>query len=290
MFSPGQLNRLREKLDQMRSDMKNRMFEAAIATARGLFNDAVDLKEGVLGAETEWLYYHGLFLQTLADTESNLAYCENLQFTFEMEHGQEIVDARVNYWTNSALDNVSSSISSVKQETEQIQQISTHRLIGHIDTLNRQNVIMEIATDDAREALILSKQRAEMANALVDALEEVGWQCEGIVYEGEELKQPVHAKLSDGMGNEIVAIITPEIDTENMTNTLELNFFDERNDDSQRRAWIESIHNSLKDEGLEVGQAVCVAGYENRPSDVAMLRDIEATVKRGIEVPKVTQL
>ena len=287
MFMPDQLEKLKGKLKQMLSDINNGMYEAAIATARGLFNNAVDLKEAVLNAETEWLYYHGLFLKTLADTDANLNYYGNLQFTFEMEHGTETVDAKVNYWTNGILDDVFASVSGVKQKTAQIQRVPTQQLIDYIDTLNQQNLRMEVASDEAKEVMILSQSRAEMANKLADALEEVMWKCECITYEGGEKNQPVHVKLSDGMGNEIVAIITPEINTQNMANKLELNFFDKRNDEKQRQAWIASLQNGLKQNGLVVGEALCVPGYEARPSDNMAVRDIDATARRTVERPKM---
>jgi len=286
MFTPGVLNKLKGKLDQMLSDIKNRMYEAAIATARGLFNEAVDLKEVVLNAETEWLYYQGLFVQTLADTESNLNGCKELEFTFDMEHGTEKVDAKVNYWTNGSLDEVSGFISEVKQKTEQIQSVSTQQLIDYIDALNRQNVKMKVAADEAKEAMILSQKRAEMANQLADALEESDWKCENIVYEGGEQDQPVHVKLSDGMGNEIVAIITPEINTQDMSNKLELHFFDQENDERERKKWIASIENCLKQDGLEVGKVQCVKGYEVKASDKMEIKDINATAKRKVERQK----
>jgi len=289
MFAPGDLKKLKGKLEQMLSDIKNEAYQSAISTARGLFNETVDLKEIVLNAETEWLYYHGLFMQTLADTEANLNYYEKLQFTFEMEHGTETVDAQVNYWTNGVLDEISASISGVKQKTEQIQSVSTQQLIDCIDTLNRQNVKMEIAADEAKEAMILSKNRANMANKLADVLEGIAWNCERITYEGGEQNQPVHVKLSDGMGNEIVAVITPEINAQNMANKLELNFFDKRNDERQRQAWIASLQNGLKQEGLVVGDAVCVPGYEAKPSDNTAVRDIDATAQRKVERPKVSK-
>jgi len=288
MFTPNQLEKLKGKLNQMLSDMQNGMYEAAISTARGLFNDAVDLKDAVLNAETEWLYYHGLFLQTLADTEANLNYHNNLQFTFEMEHGKETVDAKVNYWTNGALDEISSSISDVKQKTERIEQVSTQQLIGYIDTLNQQNVKMETASDEAKEALLLSQNRAEMANKLADALAGL-WDCERIVYKGGEQNQPVHVKLTDGTGNEIVAIITPEINDQNMANKLELNFFDRKFDERQRQEWIASIQDGLRQEGVEVGEAVCVGDTNGKPSPKKELLDIEATARRQVKKPETAR-
>ncbi|MCL2196184.1 MAG: hypothetical protein FWB77_01070 [Treponema sp.] len=283
MFTPGDLNKLKGKLNQMLSDMKNEAYQSAISTARSLFNEAVDLKENVLNAETEWLYYHGLFTRTLAGTETKLNECKELRFTFDMEHGTETVDAKVNYWTCGSLDEVSESISDVKQKTGQIQSVSTKQLIEHIDSLNKQNVKMDAASEEAKNAMILSQNRAEMANKLADALEEAAWKCEDIVYEGGEHDQPVHIKFSDGMGNEIVAIITPEINTQNMSNKLELHFFDQKNDEKERQKWIASIENGLKQDGLEVGNVQCVKGYEVKASDKMEIKDIKATAKKKIE-------
>jgi len=286
MFTPGQLERLNGKFEQMLSSMKNEMYQAVIATAMGLFNEAVDLKEEVLNAETEWLYYHGLFLQALAATEANLDRCNNLQFTFDTENGKETVDAKVNYWTEGVLDEVSALISGVKQNTAQIQQVSTQQLIDHITNLNRQNVIMETASTEAKEVMILSQCRADMANKIADVLEAVMWNCERVTYVGGEENQPVHVKLSDGMGNEMVVIVSPEINAQGMSNKVELNFFDSKNDERQRKEWIESIRNGLRKAGFEVGEAVCVGDTENKPSPKTELLDIEATARQQIKKPE----
>lgn len=95
-------------------------------------------------------------------------------------------------------------------------------------------------------------------------------------YEAEQHNRPVHIKMSDGMDNEIVAIITPDID---LSNKLELNFFYDSNDEQRQQAWIGSIHNSLKEGGLDVSAPVCREGYENTASDANELRDIRATAE-----------
>jgi len=284
MFTPGQLEKLKGKLKQMLSNMENEMYEAAIATAMGLFNDAVDLKEVVLNAETEWLYYHGLFLQTLADTEANLRYYENLQFTFDTEQGKETIDAKINYWKNGILDDISASVSGVKQKTEQIQQISTQQIIDYIDTLNQQNVRMEIASSETKEAIISSQFRAEMASKLGEVLMAQGWTCDGSTYEGGEYNGKVHVKLSDIKGNEIVAVITPD---ENMVNNIEINFFNIDNDEGFRQTQLKSIQNSLKEDGgLNIGEAVCRKGYETKISDNYAIKDIQATATKKVQTAK----
>ena len=281
MFTPGQLAKLRSRLDLMRSDLQTGAFQAAIASARAVFNDAVDLKEEVVNAETEWNYYHSLFQQALAGTKSNLSYYQSMQFTFAAEDGEETVDAQINYWTDNALIGVGEALSKIEQQERQIDKVPKDGLIELTDSLAQLNSQMELAASRAKEALISSQIRSEMANTLIQALTERGWECDGVTYECNEQTEPVHVKLSDGMGNEIVAVITPDKDSDDMTNQLEINFFDpQSNDEEMRQTCISSINNGLKESGVNVGTPVCREGFEVKPSDNITLRDIEATARR----------
>jgi len=286
MFVPGQLARLKTELDQMRSDMKNGIYQAAISTARGIFNRAVDLKETIVNAEFEWSYYHGLFTQNLADVQSNLIYHQNMQFDIAMEHGEEKVEANINYWTNGALNTVGASIAEVQRQTGNIEQVPTPKLKDSIESLNQLNLQMEAAANEAKEAIISSKQRAEMANRLADALGKLAWDFrdegkDGLAYEGNDFNKPVHVNMSDGMGNEIAVVISPEAGSQDMANKLEINFFDPKNnDEAQRQIWISSIQDCLREGGVNVGKPVCREGYEAKPSDNDRLRDIKAVASR----------
>lgn len=279
LFKPGILDKLKSRLKQMSSDITNGDYDAAISTARDIFNDAVELKEDVLNAETEWLYYHGLFIQALANTENNLEYCNELEFQFDMEHGTEKVPAEINYWTNGVLDEVTESINELKRKKEKIDNVPTEELKDFIENLNKQNIKMEESAEKAKNILVLSQYRAQIANDLADAMEGQSWTCDDIIYEGGEQDQPVHVKLSDGMGNEILAIISP--DTETMTNKMEMHFFDNIKDMKERRARIEDIEKCLQQEGLPVGKAKCTAGPE--ASEKKELKDIKQTKERKIE-------
>jgi len=276
MFTPGRLERLKGKLKQMRSDIKNGMYEAAIATARALFNDAVDLRVDVINGENKWGLYHDLFIKTLAETEADLKFCNTLQFPFEMEHGTETIDARVNYWTNGALDEVSESISGVKQKTKRIQQVSIEQLIEYIDTLNQQQIRMETAEDEAKKAIRLSQERAETADMIADALEKLAWECKKITYVGGEQDQSVHVKLDDGMGNELVIIIK---DDEIVQHYFPVDMYDEK----QVQECNTNILKCLKQKGLVVGKTGCKQGYEHKASDNTKVKDIDATERQKVQ-------
>jgi len=284
MFTPGQLAKWQNELDTIQQqEMAQGAYQTAMASARSAFNNVVELKENVVDAETEWAIYHSAYVNAMAEAQSNLDAFQNLQFTIAMEHGDETVDANIDYWTDSALSRISSALAEVKAKEGKIQEVPTNELIKMLDKLDEISTQMEVAANEAKEALISSQQRTEMANRLTGALADCGWDFhedrDGVAYEGNEFNRPVHIKMSDGMDNEIVAIISPDAD---LGNNLELNFFYETNDHERQQAWIQSMKNSLEEGGLNVSSPTCRPGYVFKASDAHELRDIQATAARKV--------
>ncbi|MCL2378743.1 MAG: hypothetical protein FWC77_06430 [Defluviitaleaceae bacterium] len=282
MFAPGQLSKLQNELNTiLQQEMAQEAYQTAMASARAAFNNVVELKGNVLNAEEQWAISHSAYVSALADTQSNLEAMQNLQFTIEMEHGDETVDANIDYWADNALQHISKALDDIKTKNEKIQEVPTAELIKMLDTMVEINTQMEAAANKAKEALISSQQRAEMANRITGALADCGWdfheEKDGVAYEGNEFNRPVHVKMSDGMDNEIVAIISPD---DNLANNLELNFFYETNDYERQQAWIQSMKNSLEEGGLNVSNPTCRPGYVFKASDAHELRDIQATAAR----------
>jgi hypothetical protein len=279
LFTPGELEKLRSTLDLV---ISSKVDEAIIGPAILVFRDAVDLKEKVVNAEMEWACYNTRFQQALANTKSNLDYHKTMQFTFATEDGDETVDANINYWTEGALDSIGASLAQIEQRAAQTDGLSTQELIEMTETLNHINTQMELEEGRAKEALISSQFRAEMADKLARVLIDRGWTCQegDCVYEGGEYNEKVHVKLSDIKGNEIVAVISPD---ENLANNVEINFFNKDNDEGFRQTQLVSILESLKDDGLNVGEPVCRKGFETQISNNDAIRDIQATATKKVQ-------
>jgi len=284
LFTPNRLQKLRTELDQASSDMRSEAFQAAISSARSVFNQAAELKEIVVNAEMEWNFYYKKFQEALADTRSNLDYRKTMKFTFATEDGDETVDADINYWTEKALDSIEEKLAQIEQTGKQPNEISTDKLKEMTADLRQINDEMDIAEAKAKEALVSSQFRAEMASKLGEVLSKKNWNCDGCTYEGGEYSGKVHAKFSDISGNEIVAVITP--DTQ-MANNIELHFFNKDNDEGFRQTQLKSIQNSLKEDGgLNIGEPVCRKGYETKISDNHAIRDIQATAAKKAQTAK----
>ena len=283
LFTPNRLQKLKNQLTQTASDMQNEAFQAALSTSRSVFNEVVELREIVVNAEIEWNFYYKKFQEALADTRSNLNYRKTMQFTFATEDGNETVDANINYWTEKALDSIEEKLVQIEQRAMKPNEVSTDKLKEMTMDLKQINAEIEIAEDKAKEAFVSSQFRAEMATKLGEVLIERGWTCDGSTYEGGEYNGKVHVKLSDVKGNEIVAVITPD---ENLANNVEINFFNIDNDEGFRQTHLESIQNSLKDGGLNIGEPVCRKGYETKISDNNTIKDIQATAAKKVQTAR----
>jgi len=279
LFTPNRLKKLKNELAQTSSDMQNEAFQAAISSARDVFNQTAELKNIIVSAEIEWNFYYKKFQEALAKARSDLNYRKTMQFTFETEY--EPVEANINYWTDNSLDRIEGKLVQIEQIAKKPNEISTDKLKDMTSDLKQINDEMEIAEAKAKEAVISSQYRAQIASKLGDTLIAQGWTCDDSAYEGENYNGKIHVKLSDIKGNEIVAVIAPD---ENMTNHIEINFFNKDNDEGFRQTQLKSIQNSLKEDGgLNIGEPVCRKGYETKISDNHAIKDIRATAAKKVQ-------
>jgi len=274
LFTPGELQALTIKLNQALVDIKTGSYQSLISTARAIYNQAVELKDEVVNEENIWNRQYDAFQQALADAKSNLNECQNRRFDFDTEEGTEIIDANIDYWTDGSLSREESNLTKIEHRAEKIEGMTAAEVLAMQKEIEIICQMLEILEGNAKDAIVASQLRAEMGAALRDAFDEIGYECVGVTYESNEPSEPLHIKLNDGMGNEIVAIISPR----GKDNNLELNFYDPDNyDDDKHDRWINSIRSNLSDNGFMIGVPQCKPGTEGSASENIELLDIQAT-------------
>lgn len=281
LFTPNQLSRLRTHLAQVQQDIQSEAYQSAIASARNVFNQAVDLKERVVQAEIEWAHYHTQLQQAFADLRSELYYHQTMQFIIDTDAGEEHLDAQIDYWSGGLLSSIASVVNQISEVMAQINDVPTAELIAMLERIKELRDLMDKARERAKEALISSQMRAEMASTMAEHLQMAGWEFVGYTYEGNEMNAPLHIKFRDNMGNEIVTVISPQDFLGELCNNMQVNFFDPwNNDENMRGIWVDGILESLRGVGLNVGKPVTQPGFEVRQSDNDAIRDLEATASR----------
>ncbi len=283
LFTPNELAMLKMQLSQVESDMRAEAFEAAISTSRSVFNKAALLKESVVSAEIEWNGHFSKLQKQLAKVKSDINYSKEMQFVIPTEEGDVTIDANIDYWTENALSVIESQVQALETKLENAENMRSDEIVAFINELRIYEEQIINAQNRAKDAIISSQMRADMAQNMANALENAGWSLCGCTYEEGEENKPLHIKFSNGYGDEIVAVISPDCITENFANNLAINFFDPyNNDESMRGIWIDNIRNTLSEAGLNVGEAKCREGYEVKQSDNERIRDIERTARKGV--------
>ena len=281
LFTPNQLSRLRTHLAQVQQDIQSEAYQSAIASARNVFNQAVDLKERVVQAEIEWAHYHTQLQQAFADLRSELYYHQTMQFIIDTDAGEEHLDAQIDYWSGGLLSSIASVVNQIAEVMAQINDVPTAELIAMFERIKELRDLMDKARERAKEALISSQMRAEMASTMAEHLQMAGWEFVGYTYEGNEMNAPLHIKFRDNMGNEIVTVISPQDFLGELCNNMQVNFFDPyNNDENMRGIWVDGILESLRGVGLNVGKPVTQPGFEVRQSDNDAIRDLDQTAAK----------
>lgn len=281
LFTPNQLSRLRTHLAQVQQDIQSEAYQSAIASARNVFNQAVELKERVVQAEIEWAHYHTQLQQAFADLRSELYYHQTMQFIIDTDAGEERLDAQIDYWSDGLLSSIASVVNQITEVMAQINEVPTAELIAMLARIKELRDLMDKARERAKEALISSQMRAEMASTMAEHLQMAGWEFVGYTYEGNEMNAALHIKFRDNMGNEIVTVISPQDFLGELCNNMQVNFFDPyNNDENMRGIWIDGILESLRGVGLNVGKPATQPGFEVRQSDNEAIRDLEATARK----------
>lgn len=281
LFTPNQLSRLRTHLAQVQQDIQSEAYQSAIASARNVFNQAVDLKERVVQAEIEWAHYHTQLQQVFADLRSDLYYHQTMQFIIDTDAGEERVDARIDYWSDGLLSSIATVVDQISGVMAQINDVPTAELIAMLERIKELRDLLDKARERAKDALISSQMRAEMASTMAEHLQMAGWEFVGYTYEGNEMNAPLHIKFRDNMGNEIVTVISPQDFLGELCNNMQVNFFDPfNNDENMRGIWVDGILESLRGVGLNVGKPITQPGFEVRQSDNDAIRDLERTATK----------
>ena len=281
LFTPNQLSRLRTHLAQVQQDIQSEAYQSAIASARNVFNQAVDLKERVVQAEIEWAHYHTQLQQAFADLRSELYYHQTMQFIIDTDAGEERLDARIDYWSGGLLSSIASVVDQISEVMAHINDVPTAELIAMLERVKELRDLLDKARERAKEALISSQMRAEMASTMAEHLQMAGWEFVGYTYEGNEMNAALHIKFRDNMGNEIVTVLSPQDFLGELCNNMQVNFFDPyNNDENMRGIWVDGILESLRGVGLNVGKPVTQPGFEVRQSDNDAIRDLDLTAAK----------
>lgn len=275
-FKPGELERLERAIRQAQENQAQGVFEAALAQAQQAYHDLSDLRLELERLEYEWNLWRSAAMES-AEEILALAQRNRRCKAVDME-GQEMdIEVEVDWWTEGRLsaleEEVNRLTTQIRDETSPPSTDELRRIVEQTVPELRQR--LEKIVQDARLAVLGSQLRINIADLVVQALEEQGFSIQDATYEGEDMRGGYFAKVKHLDGSEVVVVVNPKPE-QPLENELNIHSYDvDQRSEHELRHRSAELARALRVKGLQVAEP---ERLPERPDE--SLRDIKQVRKR----------
>lgn len=281
LFRPGALERLERDLHQAQENLNQGIPEAALAQAQRVYHELSDLRIELEHLEAEWHLWRSAALESAREILA-LAQAHRTAKAIDMEGKELDLSIEVDWWTGGRL-------SELEREVHEL----IHRLQDEENPLNLDDLRkvaeekapalrqrLEEIVRDARLAVIGSQLRINIADLIVQALREQGFEVQDATYEGQDMRGGYFVRVQHLDGSEVVVAVVPR-ESQPLENEVQIHSYDvaQRSErELERRA--AELARALEVRGLQAPQP---AKTGERPDPA--LRDIQQIRQRRVQVP-----
>lgn len=272
-FKPGELSKLIEEARLAKENINNGVYEAAISSLQERFIDARNLFNEVFLLQQEFEELKTIALNNIDELNDLIEVQKEVEFiVFD-----EKVKLDVNYWTNGKLDRIKKRVKELKNKIED-SKTTTEDLV---EIIKEENILLDELkniSNEARDNLLLSESRIEIAEKVEEVLEDLGYDLNGATFEKDDKRKSAVLKFENEAGEEIITVITPK----GKKNSLNIIFSLENTNVAMKDLRLNNILNKLKEKGIELNNFKCVDNEV--PADYKIPENLEEVKEGKIEV------
>lgn len=279
LFRPGALERLERDFEQARKNLEQGIPEAALAQAQRVYHDLSDLRLELERLEAEWHLWKSTALASAQEILA-LAQAHRTSKAVDLEGKELDLAIEVDWWTGGRLSALEKELKSLiyrlQSEKEFISLEELRNVVEQQVPSFRQR--LEEIVKDARLAVLGSQLRINIADLVVQALREQGFELQEATYEGEDMRGGYYVRVRHLDGGEVVVAVTPR-EGRPLENEMEVHSFDveQRSERELQRRAMETAQ-ALQARGLQVQGPSKVS---DRPDFT--LRDLERIRQRQLK-------
>ncbi len=272
-YTPGRLQRIKLQLNAAKHQLEIDSPSSTISTAQFAHLDLMDMQEEIQRKETEF----EMTYRTVADAIGGLftSVRNNRKIKLEADAAEQEVD----YWTNGRYMNLEGRVEELQDYIRKNKsELTTEILNGYLDDMEKLTQEKEALVGDAVERIISSQMRAEMADVVIEKLEQQGYRLKQDErgYTRGDQRDAYMLKLSNVAGTEIVTVISPE--EQAYQNVLSINTYNDNiSDEEGRRHRNADILQALREGGLQTGET------KSLDKGVEQFYDVGNLVKQGAQ-------
>lgn len=273
-FTPGKFDHIGRQVNDSVNDFNTGFFETALSSARSAYWKLVDLRTEVLQKENEFLNLYLLareFIDSLIEKT-----VMNRKRTLEFGKGEKRkqFDVEIDYWAKGDLNSFEQEVKDLKTYlVANEKKISIEGINDLIKKINDMENVLNKIIERARENILSSQLRVNVAQMAVKALKEQLFAVEDSAFENNDPRNAYFVKLKNRAGSEIVTIISP-VEGGFGKNEITIHSFDGKpgNIETLNNRALE-ITSSLSRQRLEVGKLKTISDEpENNFRDFEKIR------------------
>jgi hypothetical protein len=278
-FLPGRIDRIARAYDQAGNNIEIGIPETAIGVLQQQFNELSELHIDLERLHAEWQFIYYANWETASQILS-MALASDFIQAVDLDGNLLPYEINVNFWSNGALQRVIDDLDRF------LSRLNDPLPEDNIDVLRgwHEKLLPEIYRDfencilDARIRAINSQLRINIADLVVQALNEQGYALETASYTAQDEREAYLARMMTSDGSEVLVKVEPAGASlgENELHVQSLDRED-RTESELRQRWYE-ITESLSGFGLDVGRYQ-VDG--NRPTTEIIRQEPDRKRKRA---------
>jgi hypothetical protein len=253
-FFPGMRARIEQQLTRVEGNFENGFLDAVLLASQQGFQELAELRLELEVRHAEW---NLLFLTVWEAMNQEIAQVENSSYipAFDLDGNELPYLVDVDFWQSGELDQIHFALSEMgRQLLDQTSLPGTETLKTWLsETLPDLHQKLENAVIDARIKTINSQLRINVADLVVQALQEQGFALSACAYHADDQRQGYGARLTNPEGNEVIVQVSPSGEAVG-ENELQIQSLDseDRTEHELERRWQE-INQSLRRCGVDVG-------------------------------------
>ena len=282
LFANGELSTIVDKYNRTAKIHNQGTFQTSYAQAINIFDELTLLDDKVNAREIEWQTLYDQLTSTLSHLRVRIDELKEIEFSFTTFEGITTLDGEVDYWTKGKLtdleDRFVDFVKELQSKKSQLTIENLHQEIGKTEELFTCSKNLE---NEAKDKIISSNSRIQTTQLIDMAVQHAGYStnANNYTFRGDDKRNEFVTKFSDGLGNDIVVVVSPD-ENDAEINNIEINFFDDENDEKFHWETTKDIYEIIQSHGLKISKPVSEKGYETRSSDKHHLKEIE-TIKNS---------
>ncbi len=254
-FLPGELEKYWAEADLANANLAQGAYEAGLSLGQQACLHVSELRLQLEQLESDWRIWHVAALEGARELQENLL-VNAVVPAMDLDGNRLDAKINVNQWTAGKLDLLQQQVDAlvdhllsvdVPFDSQDLQEIVEHQL-------PELRAKLEKLILDARVGVLSSQVRINIADMVVEALEEQGYDLEGSGYVDQDMRRGYAAWVRSLDGSEVIIQVDPNGKAPS-GNELQIHSLDveQRSEHELRQRAIE-IAASLRRRGLQVGK------------------------------------